>query len=104
MFTGTAFAIFFTSLTGLVILLAFIRPLTGLVIITERQVGIVIKRFGHQLPPGKLLALKGEAGLQADTLAPGWHLGYFPWQYSVHKVPMTIIPQGEIGLVVPIPT
>ena len=100
MFTGTAFAIFFTSLTGLVILLAFIRPLTGLVIITERQVGIVIKRFGHQLPPGKLLALKGEAGLQADTLAPGWHFGYFPWQYSVHKVPMTIIPQGEIGLVV----
>ncbi len=74
---------------------------TGLVIISERQVGVVVKRFsGKSLPPDRLIALHGEAGYQADTLAPGFHLGYFPWVYNVRKVPVTVIPQGEIGLVV----
>ncbi|MBI1281185.1 MAG: flotillin family protein [Anaerolineaceae bacterium] len=74
---------------------------TGLVIISERQVGVVVKRFsGKSLPPDRLIALHGEAGYQADTLAPGFHLGYFPWVYNVRKVSVTVIPQGEIGLVV----
>ena len=48
----------------------------GAVLITERQVGIVIKRFGgRSLAPGCLIALDGEAGYQADILAPGLHLG-----------------------------
>lgn len=49
--------------------------------------------------PGRFIALNGEAGLQADTLAPGLHFGYWPWQYRVIKVPITIVPQGEIALV-----
>lgn len=75
----------------------------GLVVIGEREVGIVIKKFaltGRGLPAGRLIALEGEAGYQADTLAPGWHWGYFPWQYSVRKESVTVIPQGEIALVV----
>lgn len=73
----------------------------GLVIISERQVGVVIKRFSAKsLPADRLLALNGEAGYQADTLAPGWYLWYFPWVYQIKKVPVTVIPQGEIGLVV----
>ncbi len=72
----------------------------GLVIITERQVGIVIKRFGKRLPDGQLVALDGEAGYQADTLPPGWHLGFFTWRYIVQKVPVIVVPQGEIALVV----
>ncbi|BDI18802.1 hypothetical protein ANSO36C_46040 [Nostoc cf. commune SO-36] len=47
-----------------------------------------------------MIALNGEAGLQADTLAPGWHWGYWPWQYSVKKESVIIVPQGEIALVV----
>ena len=75
--------------------------LTGLVIITERQVGVVIKRFSSRsLPPDRLIALNGEAGYQAATLAPGWYFGYFPWVYSIRKVPITVVPQGEIGLIV----
>lgn len=85
----------------LVLIVAGVIALTGLVIISERQVGVVIKRFSSKsLPPGRLIALNGEAGYQADTLAPGWYLGYFPWVYSIKKVPVTVIPQGEIGLVV----
>lgn len=75
----------------------------GLVVIGEREVGIVVKKFsllGKGLPPGHLIALEGEPGYQADTLAPGWHWGYWPWQYSVKKESVTVIPQGEIALIV----
>ena len=75
--------------------------LLGLVLIDERQVGVVIKRFGScSLPPGRLLALSGEAGYQADTLAPGLHFGYWRWQYQVLKMPVTEVAPGEIALVV----
>ena len=73
---------------------------TGMVMIDEREVGVVIKKFGfRQLPQGQLIALNGEAGYQADTLAPGLHFGYWFFQYRVIKMPMVRIPAGEIGLV-----
>ncbi|WP_427160370.1 SPFH domain-containing protein [Aliinostoc sp. HNIBRCY26] len=75
----------------------------GLVVIGEREVGVVVKKFavsGRGLAAGRLIALNGEAGLQADTLAPGWHWGYWPWQYSVRKEPVVVVPQGEIALIV----
>ncbi len=75
----------------------------GLVVISEREVGIVVKKFtisGRGLPAGRLIALNGEAGLQADTLAPGWHWGHWPWQYSVRKETVVVVPQGEIALLV----
>src|SRR5690606_32466257 len=86
-------ALFFLTMTS---------GLFGLVIISEQQVGIVIKKFSRfgDLKPGKLIALSGEAGYQADTLAPGWHFGYWTWQYRIIHAPMTLIPPGEIGLVV----
>src|SRR3954466_4524722 len=73
----------------------------GVVVIGEREVGLVVKKFSAgSLPVGRLVALDGEAGYQAETLAPGVHFRYWTWQYSVRKVPVTVIPQGEIGLVV----
>jgi len=73
----------------------------GLVIIDETQVGIIIKRFASKnLPSGKIVALKGEAGYQADTLPPGWHFGYWPWQFSIEKQKAIIIKPGTIGLIV----
>ncbi|HTD87887.1 MAG TPA: SPFH domain-containing protein [Candidatus Binatia bacterium] len=84
-----------------VVLLLLIGPLVfGSVLIQERQVGIVVKRFGARaLQPGRLVALAGEAGYQADTLAPGLHFGYWRWQYRIIKVAVTVVPQGEIALV-----
>ncbi len=78
----------------------FSKSLLGLVIVNEHEVGIVIKKFGDRLKPGQLIALKGEAGYQADTLVPGWHFGFYPWQYAIHKSPVTTIQQGQIGLIV----
>src|SRR5207249_4628602 len=91
-------------------LLLLAPVVSGAVLIRERQVGLVVKKFGTRtLPPRWLIALQGEAGYQADTLAPGLHFGYWPWQYRIIKVPVTIVPQGEIALVLaadgaPIPT
>lgn len=75
--------------------------LLGLVLIDERQVGVVVKRFASKsLQPGSLVALDGEAGYQADTLAPGLHFGYWRWQYQILKVPVTEVAPGGIALVV----
>jgi uncharacterized membrane protein YqiK len=84
------------------IVLLSIGPLVlGSVFIRERQVGIVIKKFGSRsLLPGRLVAVGGEAGYQAGTLAPGLHFGFFRWQYRIIKAPVTVVPQGEIALVV----
>ena len=74
---------------------------SGTVLIRERQVGIVVKRFSNRsLVPGRLVALAGEAGYQADTLAPGLHFGFWRWQYRVIKVPVIVVPQGEIALII----
>jgi uncharacterized membrane protein YqiK len=94
-------AILIGGLIVLVVLAVLGQSLTGLVVIGERQVGVVVKKFSRRgLAPGSLIALNGESGYQADTLAPGWHFGFWPWQYNVLRVPVVIIPQGEIGLVV----
>ncbi len=78
--------------------------LFGIVIIREDAVGIVNKQwkiFGgdKSLPDGRLVALKGEAGIQADTLAPGIKFGYWPWQYEVQLRPFITIEEGSIGIV-----
>ena len=86
---------------GLLLLLVLAKSLLGIVVIGELEVGIVAKKFARtSLGAGRLIALDGEAGLQADTLAPGWHFFLWPWQFAVTKEPMVVVPQGEIGLVV----
>jgi len=77
--------------------------------IRENESGLVVKKFGRALPPGQIVALRGEAGYQARLLAPGWHFGLWRWRYRVEHVPMVVVPQGQIALVVaadgaPIPT
>src|SRR5262249_9337256 len=37
---------------------------------------------------------------QADTLPPGLHFGYYRWQYRILKTPVTVVPSGEIAVVV----
>ncbi len=82
---------------GVIIAFCFV----SLVRIGEQEVGVVIKRFAlKNLKPGKMLALNGEAGFQADTLPPGLHFGYWIWQYQVQRVPMLVVPRGELALIV----
>ncbi|MFB2898824.1 SPFH domain-containing protein [Aerosakkonemataceae cyanobacterium BLCC-F50] len=101
---GFSLPIWIYAVGGVVIIFIFLPKIgwiLGLIVIGEREVGIVTKKFAAKsLPAGKLIALNGEAGLQADTLPPGWHFGYFPWQYSIRKEQVIAIPQDEIGLIV----
>ncbi|MEG4404009.1 SPFH domain-containing protein [Microcoleus sp. MON2_D5] len=89
---------------GIVLIFIFLPKIgwiLGLIAIGEREVGIVTKKFSRKnLPSSRLIALDGEGGLQADTLPPGWHFGYFPWQYSIRKEPVVVVPQDEIGLII----
>ena len=83
------------------LILFLIYHLLGFVFIREHEVGIVIKRFAMKnLPPGQIVALNGEAGYQADTLAPGLHLFYWRWQYRILSSGLIYVPQGEIALIV----
>jgi len=83
--------------------------LFGVVVIGEQESGLVIKRYGRALPPGRIIAVEGEAGYQAQMLPPGWHFPLWSWKYKVHKVPLIEVTSGQIALVVakdgaPIPT
>lgn len=87
------------SLLGLGALGFFVFA-AGTWIIAEDESGLVIKKFGAALPAGRLIALEGEAGYQADLLPPGWHFGLWRWKYRVERVPMISVRPGEIALVV----
>lgn len=81
-----------------------LRVFFGMVIVPENRIGLVTKKFvlfgkHKELPDGRIIATLGEAGYQARTLAPGLYWFMWPWQYSVQFQPFTIIPEGQIGLV-----
>src|SRR3989344_7483322 len=76
----------------------------GVILIPEDAVGIVNKKFvligeNKTLPDGRIVALLGEAGYQADALAPGVHFCYWPWQYAIEITKFVTIPQGKVGIV-----
>jgi regulator of protease activity HflC (stomatin/prohibitin superfamily) len=89
-----------TLLLFVVLLIAFIVIIAGSVVkIDGDEVGIVEKKlFGGSLPEGKVLAINGENGVQAQTLAPGWHVKW-KWQYNITKIMMTEIKSGFVGLI-----
>jgi len=81
-----------------------LRVFFGMVIVPEDKIGLVTKKFvlfgaDKSLPDGRIIATKGEAGFQAQTLAPGLYWGMWIWQFSVDMTSFTIIPEGKIGLV-----
>lgn len=81
-----------------------ILRLFGAVIIPGDAIGVVRKRWvllgaNRTLPDGRIIALNGEAGFQADTLAPGLHWGFWPWQYDISVSKFIEIPEGRIGVV-----
>ena len=81
-----------------------LRFLFGMVIVPEDKIGLVTKKFVlfgayKSLPDGRIIATKGEAGFQAKALAPGMYFGKWFWQYGVTMEKFTIIPEGQIGLI-----
>lgn len=104
----------FPILFSIVLYKYILRFLFGMVIVPEDKIGLVTKKFvlfgeHKELPDGRILATKGEAGFQSKTLAPGLYFWMWVWQYDVTMENFTIIPEGQIGLILakdgaPIPT
>lgn len=98
----------------LIIFYKLVLRLFGVIIIPEDKIGLVTKKFvlfgaNKNLPDGKIIATKGESGFQAKTLAPGLYFWIWPWQYEINQESFTVIPEGNIGLILakdgaPIPT
>jgi len=80
-----------------------LRVFFGVVIVPEDKIGLVTKKFvlfgNQQLPEGRIVATEGEAGFQAQTLPPGIYFAKWIWQYDVTFQSFTIIPTGQLGLV-----
>ncbi len=97
----------FAILALAIVLIALYKPILrvlGVVIVPDDGVGVVTKKFvlfgrNRRLPDGRIIALNGEAGFQADTLAPGLHVGLWPWQYHVELVQFLTVPPGKVGCV-----
>ncbi len=65
----------------------------------ENELGVIVKNVGtRSLPPGQILAVKGEKGPQAKILAPGWHPWLWPVIYEVDIRPLIEIKEGFVGL------
>jgi len=89
----------FVSVVVLFIIIVVVVSLS-IVYIGGDEVGIVEKKFaGGALPAGQILAVNGENGIQAQILAPGWHLWKWPWQYNIDKVPLVEVREGTVGLI-----
>jgi uncharacterized membrane protein YqiK len=91
-------------LLGIIIFHKLILRLFGVIVVPDNSIGVTTKKFvlvgrNRRLPDGKIIALHGEAGFQADTLAPGLHMGLWPWQYQIEIVPFLTVPPGKVGCV-----
>ncbi|MBB6331009.1 putative membrane protein YqiK [Chryseobacterium sediminis] len=79
-----------------------LRIFFGLIIVPQDKIGLVTKKFvlmgKQELPEGRIIATNGEAGFQAQTLAPGVYFRKWIWQYSIDFQSFTVIPTGKIGL------
>lgn len=98
------------GLVSLVVVLLFVIGfkwilwLLGVIIIPDDSIGVVTKKFvlfGDKkvLPDGRIIALDGEAGYQADSLPPGIHFALWPWQFKIDTVKFFVVPPDKIGIV-----
>ena len=83
----------------IVVVVALIFLGNSLKSIGPTEVGLVTKLIGRKLPQDNPIALRGEAGYQADLLMPGLRFKFWPI-WKIEKFPWVQVPAGEIGVVV----
>ncbi len=93
------------SILLIIIFNRYVLRLFGVVRIPEDKIGLIRKKFKlvgkhKELPSDRIVALNGEPGYQAMTLAPGLYFGYWPWQYKIESQLFTVIQPGNLGLVI----
>jgi hypothetical protein len=84
---------------GLPIIGVIMILISSAIFVDEDKSGVVVVKFGTDLPVGKIIATNGEKGPQARILPPGWHFFYWPWNYELRAVPTITVPAGHVGVV-----
>ena len=62
------------------------------------QMAVITAKMGKELPPGQILAKKGQQGILEDVLGEGRHF-LNPWFYEREIRPVVSIPPGKVGIV-----
>lgn len=93
---------------GLALILLLLIVLNSFHVIGPSEVGLVNRRIGRKLRGDQLIALRAEAGYQADLLMPGLRFKLWPI-FKVERFPWVQVPPDHIGLVIaqvgaPLPT
>src|SRR5215813_5613848 len=82
----------------LILLLTLLRRI--LVNVGAREIAIKERRYlGAKMPPGRVVAIEGEVGIQADVLKPGLHLIKWPFEKVIRKFPLIEIGPDEMGVI-----
>src|SRR5213596_2843984 len=90
-----------SAIAGFVALIVVLVVLSRILVnVGAREIAIKERRyFGAKMPPGRVVATEGEAGIQAEVLKPGLHLIKYPFERIVRKVPLIEIGADELGIV-----
>ena len=91
------------AIKGSLVVFAIIGFLSrSFVIIDGDEIGALKRIYlGDELPPGRILALDGQKGPQAEIHGPGFHLIPFVRViYEIEFFPVQEIPEGRYGLLV----
>ena len=62
------------------------------------QMAVITAKMGKELPPGQILAQKGQQGILEEVLGEGRHF-LNPWFYEREIRPVISIPPGKVGIV-----
>jgi len=62
------------------------------------EIAVITAKNGTALPPGQILAKKGQRGVQEEVLAEGRHF-LNPIAYDHDIQPATLVPPGKVGIV-----
>jgi hypothetical protein len=72
---------------------------SGLVVVEQGRMAILIRKTGDPLPSGEIIARETQQGIQLEPLAEGWHWRN-PYTWDWEYVKQIEIPPGKIGVVV----
>jgi uncharacterized membrane protein YqiK len=89
-----------TILASVLLVVAF-AAWASLRYVPNDMAAVVEKLWSHagSVSEGRIIALNGEAGYQAELLRGGMHFGLWRVQYRLHKMRLVTIAQGKIGYV-----
>ncbi|MCP4980132.1 MAG: hypothetical protein GY935_06510, partial [Gammaproteobacteria bacterium] len=91
------------AIKGSLVVFAILGFLSRSFIIVDGDEIGALKRIylGDQLPSGRIIALEGQNGPQAEVLGPGFHL--IPFVRVINEIeyfPVQEVPEGQYGLLV----